>query len=377
MYLSHYGRHGSRYLVDSGQYGFIFSVLEKAAADGMLTPSGERIRNEYSAIYPLLDKREGELTPLGAEQHRGIARRMVERYPSLFRRGAAVEANSTNLERTMLSMLYFTRELTALRPGLQIHADASRSYQGRINQHMLENPAATEYDIRWKKGTGLWRPAFDEYVAGLIDPEPFCRRMFKDYDYVRGICDPLAFECDFFDVAMNMPSCGRGDAGLLEAYTYDELMLMGRLDNYRFYVSKSRWPGYDMRACFLSESVLGDILEQVPGDMESGVTVRLRFGHDGCMMALLAMLKVDGWDAAIDDLSRAWEVWDVSQIPMASNLQLVLFRGRKGDLIFLPLLNEEPLALPLEDLGGHYYRWDDFVSYCGPILQEAREKLSL
>lgn len=377
VYISHYGRHGSRYFLNPEQYGFVYSVLEQAAADSMLTPAGMRIRDAYSELYPLLDKREGELTPLGAEQHRGIARRMVERYPSLFKRGATVVANSTDFERTMLSMLYFTQELLSLRPHVAIEADASRSYMGKIHQHVLENPRATEYDIQWKKGTGLWRPAYDAYVSELIDPEPFSRRLFGDAAYLLGVCDPLAFECDFFDVAMNMPSCGWGGAGLLEAFTYDELMLIGRLDNYRFYVGKGRWPGYDRRACYLSESVLGDILDCVPQDIERGVTVRLRFGHDGCLMALLAMLKIGAWSAEIEDLSRAWEVWDVSQIPMASNLQLVLFRGRKGDLIFLPLLNEEALELPLEDLGGHYYRWDDFISYCSPILDEARELLSL
>ena len=374
VHISHYGRHGSRYLVNPEQYGSIYSVLEKAAAAGMLTPEGESVWRDYAAMYSEFRMHEGELTPLGAEQQRGIARRMVERYPSLFRRGALVEANSTNLERTMLSMLNFTGELQSLRPGLFVYADASRSYQGKINQHMLENPQATEYDIRWKKGTDLWRPAFDEYVAGLIDPEPFCKRIFADYGWLSGICDPLMFERDFFDVAMNMPSCGLGDI-LLKAFTFDEMMLLGRLDNYSFYVAKSRWPGYDRRACYLSESVLGDILEKVPQDLMTGVKVRLRFGHDGCMMALFAMLRLDGWNAEIDDLSRAWEVWDVSRIPMASNLQLVLFRGRGGDLIFLPLLNEEPLAMPLDDLGGGYYRWDDFVSYCGPILSEARESL--
>jgi hypothetical protein len=93
------------------------------------------------------------------------------------------------------------------------------------------------------------------------------------------------------------------------------------------------------------------------------------------MMALLAMLKVDGWGAELEDFSRSWEVWDVSQIPMAANLQLVFFRGRSGDLIFLPLLNEQPLSLPLESIDGAYYSWERFVAYCGPILREAREAL--
>ena len=103
----------------------------------------------------------------------------------------------------------------------------------------------------------------------------------------------------------------------------------------------------------------------------------VRFGHDGCMMALLAMLKVDGWGAELEDFSQSWEVWDVSQIPMAANLQLVFFRGRRGDLIFLPLLNEQPLSLPLESIDGAYYSWERFISYCEPILREAREALSI
>lgn len=425
VYISHYGRHGSRYLVNPGQYESVYSVLFEASAAGKLTAEGERIWQLYSEIYPSFDKHEGELTPLGAEQHRGIAARMVQRYPSLFRRGSRVVANSTNLERTMLSMLNFTQTLQALRPRLDIQSDASRSYMGRINQHTLENPSATEYDIRWKKGTGLWMPAYKEYVAALINPEPFCRRLFTDYAWLQRICKPLDFEFDFCDVAMNLPSCGLG-YGLLEAFTYDELMLLGRLDNYRFYVSKSRWPGYDKRACYLSESVLGDIIDRTAEDLADGVRVRLRFGHDGCMMALFALLRLDGWNAELEDPADSWKVWDVSRIPMASNLQLVFFAPRRlaaspaslaslaslasynatasqdspltvssnanvsqdspstvaavatEDLLVLPLLNEEPLPLPIEPAAGNYfYRWSDFLNYCEPLLLEARSTLSV
>lgn len=374
VYLSHYGRHGSRYLVDPGQYGNVYSVLKKAASDGKLTPEGRHQWQMLAALYPSLEKREGELTRLGAQQHRGIATRMVRRYPSLFSRISSIEANSTNLERTMLSMLNFTQAVLSESPGAQIHANASRSYMGRINQHTLENPSATEEDIQWKKGTGLWRPAYEQYVAGLIDPKPFCCRLFTDYSYLQGICTPLDFELDFCDVAMNLPGCGYGYA-MMDAFTDEELSLLGRLDNYRFYVSKSRWPGGNIRACYLSESVLGDIIDRAKEDMDEGVTVRLRFGHDGCLMALFALLRLDGWNAEIEDPADAWKVWDVSRIPMAANLQLVFFRNRRGDLIFLPLLNESPMRFPLEPVHGSFYRWSDFVSYCEPILREAREGL--
>ena len=382
VYLSHYGRHGSRYLVDPGQYKNVYEVLSAAAAEGKLTEEGERVWQFYSSVYPSFDKHEGELTPLGAAQHRAIAARMVQNYPRLFRSDSRIEANSTNLERTMLSMQYFTQGLLSLRPKLRIHADASRSYMGRINQHTLENPRATEYDVQWKKGTGLWRPAFEEYAAGLIDPEPFCGRLFTDYPSAPGLSDPLIFIQDFFDVAANLPSCGLGYE-MLEAFTEDELQLLGRLDNYRFYVSKSRWPGGDRRGCYLSEAVLGDIIDRTAEDLADGVSVRLRFGHDGCMMALFALMKLEGWDAEIEDLADAWKVWDVSRIPMAGNFQMVLFAPRRSaaapredDLLVMLMLNEEPLSLPLTPVSGNCYRWTDFISYCTPLLDEAREALA-
>ena len=65
VYLSHYGRHGSRYMDGKGGYEAVSRVLEKAAGDGMLTPLGEDIWARYSAALPSLLGRTGELTPLG------------------------------------------------------------------------------------------------------------------------------------------------------------------------------------------------------------------------------------------------------------------------------------------------------------------------
>lgn len=389
VYLSHYGRHGSRYLTDGSQYTSVYEVLVSAHDAGVLTPLGEDVLGRYVAVYPLIHGREGELTMVGAQQHTEIARRMVERYPELFRGRARVEANSTNLQRTMLSMQYFTQELRSLRPSLDLHADASRVYMGCINQHSPENPKVTPEDVRWKSPDAPWRPAFWEYFRSVIDWEPFCRRLFSDYDWLCGRIDPFEFGRNFYAVALNIPSCPVECSGFFDLFTSEELALLGQMDNYAFYVEKGRYPGGNLRGCFLSEAVLTDLIGRVEPDLAGGVKVRLRFGHDGCIMALFAMLRFPGWDAQIADPTRAWEVWDVSRIPMAANFQLVFYalRGWRGggtdaaggsvedDLIFTFLLNEEPLALPLPDLGGHFYRWTDFLTWCAPILTEARAAL--
>ncbi|MCH5174029.1 MAG: hypothetical protein J1D85_07485 [Bacteroidales bacterium] len=393
VYLSHYGRHGSRYVAEPGVYATVHAVLSSARERGVLTPLGETVCRSFEDAYPVFSRREGELTQKGACQHRGIAARMVRNFPGLFDGRVRVEANSTNLERTMLSMLNFTQQLVALRPDLHLHADASRIGMGAINQHSSENPAVTAEDVRWKSQDAPWRPAFREYFRSLVDWRPVCSRLFTDLSFVEGIADPFDFLRSFYIVTLDLPSCPESDADFFRAFTSGELDLLGRMDNYAFYVEKGRYTGGNLRGCYLSESVLGDILDRTSEDLASGVGLRLRFGHDGCIMALLAMLKLDGWDAVLDDPAEAWTVWDVSKIPMASNIQIVLYapKGRvpccgtasgkeaagaaEDELLFMMLLNEEPLTLPLDAVAPHFYRWSDFLAYCGPILDEARTAL--
>jgi hypothetical protein len=40
------------------------------------------------------------------------------------------------------------------------------------------------------------------------------------------------------------------------------------------------------------------------------------------------------------------------------------------------LLNEEPVELPLKGVAPGYYLWDEFVAYCSPLIDSAREALS-
>ena len=55
--------------------------------------------------------RWGELTPLGAEQHKQIARRMYKRFPSVFKDSVWVDAKSTVVIRCILSMENELQEL--------------------------------------------------------------------------------------------------------------------------------------------------------------------------------------------------------------------------------------------------------------------------
>ena len=80
FYISHYGRHGSRWLLGDNENKGIIDQLEKAKTDGVLTATGEEMLSRLKAFYPCTKKRLGELTSVGERQHHNIGKRMTVSY---------------------------------------------------------------------------------------------------------------------------------------------------------------------------------------------------------------------------------------------------------------------------------------------------------
>ena len=56
---------------------------------------------------------------------------------------------------------------------------------------------------------------------------------------------------------------------------------------------------------------------------------------------------------------------------MASNLQMVFYRSKKGDVIVKLLYNEQETVIPgLEPFSGPYYRWTELREYLLSRIQE-------
>ena len=73
FYISHYGRHGSRFLIDPEDYAEPLATLHRADSMGKLTLRGRDLMRRISWMQAEADGRLGELTEIGARQHRGIS----------------------------------------------------------------------------------------------------------------------------------------------------------------------------------------------------------------------------------------------------------------------------------------------------------------
>ena len=85
FYLSHYGRHGSRWLIGDRDYNRPVNILAKADSLGKLTAKGKDVLHKLTLLRDAAYKRDGELTLLGAQQHKGIAKRMLQNFPEILR----------------------------------------------------------------------------------------------------------------------------------------------------------------------------------------------------------------------------------------------------------------------------------------------------
>ena len=271
-------------------------------------------------------------------QHRRLAGRMYAAYPEIFRRHPRIEAYSTVVPRCIMSMAAFCEGLKEADPSLEIFTETSSVNMYYLNPHSTGNPAGTAEDFRYKSADAPWRPEWRRFCEERIDVETILARLFTDTAYARSICDPLKFEQDLFSVAAR--NRGRGTA--------------------------------------LAETLLDDIVSRAGEDMAAGEpSVRLRFGHDGCIMALLTLMRIDGWTTPVTDPAKIKDVWQVHRIPMASNMQFVFYRNKKNpdDVLVRVLLNEKELRLPLPGDRAPYYRWEDFRDFYAGIVREARLKL--
>ena len=129
FYISHYGRHGSRYISSRKGFDIPYKMITHAGSVNELTPTGQRVLEEMKLVMDDTEGRWGELTGYGKEQCRAIARRMIERFPEVLGGDAQVSSVSTIVPRCIESMGAAMMEMKQVNPRLRITMESSKRYQ--------------------------------------------------------------------------------------------------------------------------------------------------------------------------------------------------------------------------------------------------------
>ena len=358
FYISHYGRHGSRHVWQGDLYDYLYALLQRAGAAGLLTQDGERLKADYEQLYPAVRYREGELTEQGWAQHREIARVMARDYPEVFGKGASVEAYSSFSMRAVLSMSSFCLSLGQCFPKLPIVEHQSRVLLGGVV------PTFAEYPYRDTSAVNLPMPfpgTLTDFVPQVADVPALLGKVFRDVSIL------LPEEKDQLKAVTYLYYLQTGMGNLDPRiqipgpFTEKELEALWLIDNYKFFYAA--W-GTQHRLA----PVVGDIIDRAEVRIcKDRPGADLRFGHDFVIRSLLVLLDVDGYGKVPGSPAEIRESFHNDRIPMASNLQFIFYRkGRSdGDILFKLLFNGREATLPLESSLAPYYRWDDFKRfYC-------------
>ncbi len=355
-YMSHYGRHGSRWLTSEDSYSKPIATLKQAKEFGKLTPLGEKTLKTLEAINETADKRVGDLTTVGERQHHEIGKRMVQNFPEIFKTpNLKIDARSTTVNRCILSMIAECEELAAANPTAQIHNDVSQSLQYYLNQPregILEKLAKTGNKER-RESTMKW-----------THPERLMRQLFNDDQYVYNHVLPASLMLQLFEVACNMQSHDT-ELELLSLFTDEELYDLWRQNNIHWYIKYGPSPITESKMPFSQLNLLKNII--ATADTVTQTQATLRFGHEVCVMPLACLLELDNCGMAIDNLDVLDKYWRNYRIfPMGCNIQLIFYRpkkGKSGDILVKALLNEREAYLPLTTDQWPYYQWKDLRQY--------------
>lgn len=351
FYISHYGRHGSRYYWNAMLYQELANLLTTAHERGQLTKEGEAFFEKFMAAKEELQTGVSELSDLGWEQHQRIARTMYNSFPEVFKKGGNVLAISSLTGRCVLSMSSFCQELVQCNPKIEIREQSSRFTLDGVVPSDRQNPKKRT----WEKAIPRWEKNRDKFTFDESLREKIVNRTFTSTDSLPGNMHHIG--SNLINLYTSLPSIGH--EGMMEGLVTDEEIAaqweQSNLGSYSWVFN----PQYEMIP------ILEDIISKADAVIngQSDRIADLRFGHDTCLGPLTVLMGLNGADKDPEDpfdVKNCYQNWETCK---ASNLQIVFYRDKRGDILLKCLLNGHEASLPVPTTQYPYYRWSDFRDF--------------
>ena len=360
FYVSHYGRHGSRRATNS-TFKAISQYIDVIHDAGILTAEGEALYTAVSALYADHVGMVGELTARGGREHRGIAQRLYDRYPRIWRDKSRpnVYVQSSNVPRCLISMANFTSCLDDNAPQLRFDFITGDKY--------LDLMAHDYYDD--DKISAASSALRDSMILATVDPARFTKAIFvDDPERVAAVIpSPISFMYAVW-VFAGMQQCTEtpGDDIFTRFFTIDELIALYRAYNASIYNSMGNSAEWGDNHLWAARDLVQDFIDRADAALADGsdIAADLRFGHDSGILPLAGLMDLVGAGDRVHNADAADSWQSYRRVCMASNLQLVFFRKKGAEPLVKIYYNEEETPVRgLAPVQGPYYRWSDLKAH--------------
>ena len=353
FYISHYGRHGSRYYWNPYLYRELDSLLTTAHKRNQLTAEGESFYRKFMESKDELSTGVSELTQLGWDQHQRIARIMYNNFPQVFKKGGNVLAVSSLSGRCVLSMSAFCQELVQCNPKIEIREQSSKFTLDAVVPDDRQNPIKHSYpkvQPRFKEST-------NKVPEDTTIRERIISRVFTSTEGLPGNMHHIG--SNLINLYTSLPNIGH-EGMMGNIVTDDEIVKMWESANVNSYA-------WVFEPHLQVIPILQDIIKKADAvfNGSSDHIADLRFGHDSYLGPLTVLMGINGADRdPLDpfEVKNCYQNWETCK---ASNVQLVFYRGKRGkdDILVKCLLNGLEATLPVPTTCAPYYKWSDFRQY--------------
>lgn len=362
FYISHYGRHGSRYHTNSYYMDEALKPLLKADTLHILTDSGAQLLKDLQQLTSKHEGHYGMLTELGINEQKAIAHRIIERFPELGESSNGrnkVIAQSSLLPRCLTSMTHF---LTTFQSGRQLNIKAYCS--DSIQQYIAPS-------VNLKQMFALEKRMEDSMRKRYCPPENFIKRIFSDPITARHLMDSpyqwMKMIINAGSICFNM----EGVPNLFKHFTIEELKGAWTVRNAREYFAFGNSRDYPTSTHDMAIGLLGDFIRRCDIALVKGsdMVADFRFGHDSVVLPFASYIGLEGFNGGhyacqVDSIFNCTE-----SVCMATNIQFVFYRNKKGNTLVKCLYNERERQFPaLQAINRYYYSWEALRSYLLQLL---------
>ena len=314
--LSHYGRHGSRWMTSDKRYEWLWQQFE---GEKLLTRRGRSVRRRLKKICDNARGNGGQLSPVGVWQQQGLAARMVSRFPQMFGSDSHVTARSSVVRRCRKSMEAFVEEMKALGLGARI------------------DMRTDSVDMQW-----MSHESPDEMLLKLQTDKswtlPTHRLLASLFRHPEAIADTARLFSELYAVASDLQDVDLPGVSLYDLFTPDEMRYCYERSCREMRYENGVDPANHGIPAQCAANLWGNIVLCADSVLASGKPgVTLRFGHDTALYRLLSLL---GASPVVDDSLNLEKL-----VPMAANLQMLFYRNQQDSVVVAFYLNERPMSL--------------------------------
>ncbi len=385
FYLSHYGRHGSRFHQPADHYHALYNTLAKADSLSKLTDLGKSLLERAKYLGEYAAPRAGDLTQLGVAQHQGIAKRMVKNFPEVFKNDAYVEAYASTSVRCVVSMAAFLEELHAQKPKVEIHQESGKYLMAFISPLDFGKIIGESNTPAWQKE--------NEKLYSLVNPTRMMRAIFNDSNYIKKNVDAGDLFSKIYEIGNSLQGSPEIEFNFDDLWTEEDLAARWHAQNAWWYSVLGNNPFAQKQGLDNARPLLKNVLDEADKviaadtaktDKTAGkkpakkTTATLRFGHDTVIFPFAVLLQLENGTqntgietADMENLHKVWRDYEIS--PMAANVQLVFYKSSKkgAPILVKVMLNEIEQKLPVtcdsatikNCPAAPYYRWDDVRAF--------------